>query len=164
MLNFPFPTFKLFTIVNSFLSWTYILFLICKQYDTVWYCKCYLLFWYLIKIGYYYYYYYYHYYFYYIKKEDTRYLKYLLHLFRRVAAFVELILFSSSVSLQIWYFDPLNVLVADWLFLCILTSKNCRLSIKILPKKNTKIAHSRLLNGMLDVSRQRAICKPSSVR
>ena len=24
MLNFPFPTFKLFTIVNSFLSWTYI--------------------------------------------------------------------------------------------------------------------------------------------
>ena len=41
------------------------------------------------------------------------YLKYLLHLFRRVAAFVELILFSSSVSLQIWYFDPPNVLVAD---------------------------------------------------
>ena len=41
MLDFPFPTFKLFTIVNSFLSWTYI------------YCY------------YYYYYYYYHYYYYY---------------------------------------------------------------------------------------------------
>ena len=24
MLDFPFPTFKLFTIVSSFLSWTYI--------------------------------------------------------------------------------------------------------------------------------------------
>ena len=92
------------------------------------------------------------------------YLKYLFHPFRRVAAFVELILFSSSVSLQIWYFDPPDVLVTDCLCRGILTSKNCRLSIKILPKKNTKIAHSRPLNGMLDVSRQRAMCKPSSVR
>lgn len=52
----------------------------------------------------------------YDKTEDRGvywYLKYLLHLFRRVAALVALLLFSPSISLQIWYFDPLNVLVAD---------------------------------------------------
>ena len=103
------------------------------------------------------------------------YLKYFLHLCRKMAAFP----FSSSASSpQNWYADPLKVLVdffssafgpldflvADSLLSFSWTPRNCRLSIKILPRKNTKIAHSRPLNGMLDVSRQRAKCKPSSAR
>ena len=103
------------------------------------------------------------------------YLKYFLHLCRKMAAFP----FSSSASSsQNWYADPPKFL-ADFFSSALgpldfsvagspmnfsWTPRNCRLSIKILPRKNTKIAHSRPLNGMLDGSRQRAKCKPSSAR
>ena len=92
------------------------------------------------------------------------YLKYLLHFWRKITDFPCLLLFSTPFSKRMLYFDPSEFLIPVFFFRFTLTSKNCFISFKMRPRKNTKIAHSRLLNGMLDVSRQRAKWKPSKTR
>ena len=92
------------------------------------------------------------------------YLKYLLHFWRKITDFSCLLQFSTPFSKRMLYFDPSEFLIPVFFFRFTLTSRNCLISFKMRPRKNTKIAHSRPLNGMLDVSRQRAKWKPSSTR
>ena len=92
------------------------------------------------------------------------YLKYLLHFWRKITDFPCLLLFSTPFSKRMLYFDPSEFLIPVFFFRFTLTSRNCFISFKMRPRKKTKIAHSRPLNGMLDVSRQRAKWKPSSTR
>ena len=92
------------------------------------------------------------------------YLKYLLHFWRKITDFPCLLLFSTPFSKRMLYFDPSEFLIPVFFFRFTLTSRNCFISFKMRPRKKTKIAHSRPLNGMLDVSRQRAKWKPSKTR
>ena len=97
-------------------------------------------------------------------KPITWYLKYLLHFWRKITDCPCLLLFSTPFSKRMLYFDPSEFVIPLFFFRFTLTSRNCFISFKMRPRKNTKIAHSRPLNGMLDVSRQRAKWKPSKTR